>query len=102
MSADNWAICPKCTIAKENKREVLKKRLETDYGKVSVTEYKEMIENLKIIDGKIANPTQDSITLREDYEIGIDETGEFYVNYQAFCMTCNFEHIYKNTYTIIL
>jgi len=54
MSADNWAVCPKC-------------------------------ERDRVFDAKEA-------TMREDYELGITEEGEFYIRYKAACLKCGFSH----------
>ncbi len=56
MSADNWAICPRC---KKNKQ------------LTGIDEY----------------------TLREDYEIGIQD-GEFYARYKGRCNSCDFDFRY--------
>lgn len=54
MSADNWAVCPKC-------KELNKKKLVESYGKISASEYRVLIET----------GNKDEHTLRKDYEIGI-------------------------------
>ena len=51
MSADNWAICPKCK--------------------------------------------EKNVTLREDYEIGMDEFGTLSIDYSAYCKECKFKYKYN-------
>lgn len=79
MSADNWRVCPKCKKTNESKGSL--------YGKVSEEEYLDSLNQLKV----------DEETLREDYEIGIDERGEFYVDYSCRCQTCGFGFHYKHS-----
>ena len=56
MSANNWAICPKCKD----------------------------------------NGVEES-TFREDYELGVLETGEFYVIYSGYCRACDLKHEFKHS-----
>lgn len=79
MSADNWAICPKCHKTNEEK-------LSENYGKLSKQEY----DNLK----KELEESAERNTLREDYEIGICDGG-FEVNYNGNCDKCGFKYKYN-------
>lgn len=88
MSADNWAICPKCKQLKEKGRESLARKVEESYGKISASEWLEAKE-------KLDTPTRLEQTLREDYEIGISEDGGFYVRYEGHCRVCDFHYEYQ-------
>ena len=93
MSADNWGMCPRCFIKAKAVKEKEKAELDSIYGKVTSERYlralsafdKKYPDSLVLIDG----------TFREDYEIGIDRDGEFYINYRAKCSICNFSFEYK-------
>jgi len=74
MSADNWRICPKCH---KNTVPLIK----PEYGVVSEAEYLEAIKK---------EPEPEEENLREDWDIGIDEDGSFFVNYSCFCELCGF------------
>lgn len=89
MSADNWAICPKCTEKALKNKVVASAKAKQAYGKVSADEYLELIKTANI-------EYEPEYTLREDYELGIFD-GEFYVNYHGNCQICgfNFKHSYK-------
>lgn len=52
MSADNWAVCPKC---------------------------------------------KEGQSFREDYELGVLETGEFYIIYDGYCRLCELSHKFKHS-----
>lgn len=87
MSADNWAVCPKCladSLAKENQ---LKLDAGKAYGKVSPEEMWD----------KVAAPVAVETSLREDYEVGIDGNGLFEVIYSGSCSTCAFNFRYKHS-----
>lgn len=84
MSADNWAICPKCKAEKDESDEQVKNA----YGVVPADEYMYLVELSK---KKLEN------TLREDYEIGIYDGNEFYINYTGRCSVCGFEKRFKHT-----
>lgn len=61
MSADNWAICPRCKLK--------------------------------------PNPYHEPLTtqFREDYEIGVLESGEFYVDYHGRCRDCGLEKVFHHS-----
>lgn len=88
MSADNWAICPKCCQQKDAKIKDLKKKIGENYGKISVGQYETLINDLH-------NLTDKSVghTLREDYDIGIWNEN-FDISYMASCSQCGFSHTY--------
>lgn len=90
MSADNWAKCPKCKHSGE--RDAAKARTKADaaYGKVLAVEWQRLEEEAR------AAASSDSFTLREDYELGTDEAGEFEVSYHAGCDRCGFKFSFKH------
>lgn len=86
MSADNWAICPKCQRLADDNKEKLENKLERSYGKIPAEEYLNLLEESR-------QPVKLDFTLREDYEIGI-QNNEFYVRYKGNCK-CGFNYEYK-------
>lgn len=89
MSADNWGLCPKCTkevLQKEGERI---KELHESYGKVDEATYKKMLTESK-------EPIKQEETLREDYEMWIDDGGLFYISYSAMCTKCGFKHSFNH------
>ena len=88
MSAGNWAICPRCKKKTEQAQAALLGRVKTDYGKIAVSEYLELVEQSQ-------QPLNLEHTLREDWEIGIRQ-GEFHVFYGAYCETCGFSHEFEH------
>ena len=89
MSADNWTICPKCKSKKESTAIEARLKAEKSYGKVTSDKFLSLINAIT----NKETETQEK-TLREDYEISIDESGEFYVNYSASCSECDFKYKY--------
>ena len=64
-------------------------KAEKSYGKVTSDEY------LSLISGISNKETEEQEkTLREDYEIEMDEFGLFSVNYSASCSECGFKYKY--------
>lgn len=68
MSADNWAVCPRCIQKQDNWRLVLGESLRDD-----------------------------DYTLREDYEVGMEANGLFSVVYTANCNKCGFSFMFKHS-----
>lgn len=89
MSADNWAICPSCIKIQEAKKEKLLAEAKKAYGKVPPDEYLLMVGQAN----KKAAPKE---TLREVYELGIDEDGVFVIYYRASCDKCGFRFDYND------
>lgn len=82
MSADNWAVCPRCLArAREAEAEQLAAVM-ASYGKVPVEEFDQARAAIKPV-----NP-EDFRTFREDYEItGADEC-VVKVSYGGGCGKC--------------
>lgn len=89
MSADNWAICPKCMQKQIEEHEQLKRQVGESYGVVPVEQYLQLRRKLEI-------PVKFEYTLREDYEIGVYEDGEFSISYKGYCDKCKFNYEYKH------
>ena len=87
MSAENWAQCPVCTKKFEAERLTL-------YGSVPEDKY---LSEVKRIEGAIK-----AQNLREDYELGIDLEGNFFVKYYATCSICGFCHEFKTGENVLL
>lgn len=90
MSADNWTHCPKCVAGREAKLVAERQRIAALYGKVSVEAFESTRAGLRKLEE--SHPEQ---TLREDYEIGIDNC-EFSVSYSAGCK-CGFRYEFKHS-----
>ena len=90
MSASNWSVCPRCEATFNAERAAAIVKVAESYGKVSVEEY----EKLRAA----ASWERPAILgLREDYELGINQHGVFYVNYGGECVECGFRHSYAHT-----
>ncbi len=82
MSADNWTVCPKCTKTEKDLADQYRQKVANNYGKISESEY------LKLKSQEYLKP--DAETLREDYEVYMDEKGEFTIYYSCSCDKCGF------------
>ncbi len=91
MSADNWRVCPRCEILADEEQRLAEEGLGDLYGKIQPEEYVREFNKVKF------SKETDKESLREDYEIGLDEDGEFYVIYHCGCSECGFEFEYKHT-----
>jgi hypothetical protein len=88
VSADNWALCPKCYSEQQAKRAKRIKEYENAYGKVPPSQWLKLKEAADVeVTGKE--------TLREDYEVGIDSDGHFSVSYTGEC-DCGFSFTYTH------
>lgn len=89
MSADNWAICPVCKTKAEEEKEKLTNEIVQGYGQLPPNDYLVLIEKSKLA-------LELKATLREDYELGVDEFGTFEVTFTASCSKCKFSFKYKD------
>lgn len=80
MSADNWALCPKCLAARLKKHDALEMKAMKAYGNLPVDEFKKLEAEAKDFKKKEPEPT-----LREDYEVCISYEGAFMVRYSGRC-----------------
>ncbi len=76
MGADAWEICPICHNLPEEHRN----GIDHLYGKIPQEDYdklKKEIEKLRVIE-----------TVREDYELYLNEDGTAHIDFYAKCQTC--------------
>lgn len=90
MSADNWGICPRCKMEWKAKQDAAFQKAADAYGKLPAAEYEALQE-------QALAPLPEETTMREDYEIWIDEDGFFSLEYSASCKKCGFRHEFKCT-----
>ncbi len=91
MSADNWRQCPKCLIIRRENVEKSRQKIDDAYGKVSVAKYHLLVaEHAELEKKKVPE------TLREDYEMGMKTTGDFFCCYGCSCETCGFSFNYNH------
>lgn len=90
MSANNWRECPQCKAADDKRRNEAIATARESYGVVSAEQYLRDIAEAE-------KPTLAEETLREDYELWIDATGEFYVSYRGSCDKCGLDFKFKHS-----
>lgn len=93
MSADNWAVCPKCLKKANDDLEKAREKLNKAYGIVPSIEYLKMFQETERSIESVSSYAMKA-ELREEYEIGIDENN-FYVSYSASCQECGFKYSYQ-------
>ena len=79
MSADNWAQCPRCQINLTRYRDKAIAEAKAIYGEASAMKVAHRI------------PEEVDTSLREEYEMGISDNGNFYSTYNANCQQCGLE-----------
>ena len=85
MSADNWAVCPRCRVRRQARLSEQKVKLDAAYGAVALAEFDQMRSQYQA-----AEAAEVDATLREDYEIWTEEDGMFTVIYSCGCRECGF------------
>ncbi len=95
MSADRWAICPKCKRTENEKRDAAIRKAKASYGKVPEEKYRAAIE-------EAGTPIDLQETFREDYEQGMDDDGTYSVSYSGRCTRCGFSHKYTHSEDVSL
>jgi hypothetical protein len=83
MSADNWAICPRCLQQAREANEAECTRVSEMYGTVPVEEFDAARAAIKPVD------PEEYRTFREDYEFYGAEQGEVIADYEGRCSKCN-------------
>ena len=91
MSADNWAICPRCKINHANTTAKMIEKVNKQYGKIDQDQFVRDRQVAIDFAGQKLQPT-----LREDYEIYTDSDGVFTVSYGCSCSVCNFRHEFNH------
>ena len=94
MSADRWGVCPQCFKIEEAKEIELRKRVDSEYGKISPAEYLALVASAQEASKKLDERDFEA-TLREDFEIYTTEEGMFFVFYYAGCDVCGFAHKFE-------
>ena len=90
MSASNWNACPRCKATFDAERAAAIVQVAESYGKVPIEEYEKLRE--------VASRERPAILgLREDYELGINGHGVFFVHYNGECVECGFQYSYAHT-----
>ena len=89
MSANNWRVCPCCLKRQEEAKAQALAHAERQYGKVPAAEYLALLDKAKATDSP-------GDTLREDWQIGLNEDGAFFVSYRGYCERCGFEFRFKH------
>lgn len=86
MSADNYAVCPRCRDREQARLDELGRRAQEAYGKVPVDEFDELRREAdQVLD------LEKLSTFREDYEFYGAETGEVVATYGGSCSECGLE-----------
>ena len=84
MSANNYVVCPACRAKAFKERERSVEHAKAQYGKLSPEDFMNAMALAQ-------KPIQLGSSLREDWEIGMDDDGEFGINYSASCSRCSFK-----------
>lgn len=87
MSADNWTKCWKCIEKALDRSEQAAAKCEAAYGKVAEAEYKALCEAADKAEYDAENPGD---TLREDYDIEMNDDGTLEIEYFCRCSQCGF------------
>ncbi len=90
MSADNWGTCPRCLLKRKEEKKKAFEYAASIYGQVPYEEYLEAYSLAK----NMSDVIDDS--LREDWDIGINDSGEFLASYTASCQDCGFEFKFRH------
>jgi len=91
MGADNWDVCPRCKARAAKAREELTAHLEHSYGSIPREEYLALVVR-RLNEPPLPVP---ELTLREDYELRMEDRGRFNVSYHCSCTECGFSFAYN-------
>ena len=89
MSANNWRECPRCMKRAIEEKEAAVVAAKASYGKAPPEEYEAAMAEAR-------KPVVHEETFREDYELGVLESGKFFVNYSGTCTRCGLSHEFSH------
>jgi hypothetical protein len=95
VSADNWAICPRCVARWHTEVETEQARVDDLYGLVPVAEFDEARLALQAKKATTHEPT-----FREDYEIYGAEDGEVVATYSGGCAACGLRLEFRHAHPL--
>jgi len=88
MSADNWIKCPKCTKRIVEEQAEKEDKVKVLYGKIPEDEYRRKM-------GLVLQARGIEDTLREDYDIGIQDGTHFIIDYRASCIDVDCDYVFN-------
>ncbi len=91
--SDNLRRCPKCIKTAEAAKLAEKAAIDAVYGTIPVSEFLERLSEYN-------KETDVEDTLHEDYEIGMNPEGDFYLDYSCYC-DCGFAWGHKQSIPVI-
>lgn len=100
MSASDWDVCPKCRRDAASKYVAASAKARASYAKVTLEEYHSLLAAAQEMMPPRREATE--LTLREDYQLGVDSEGTFTVSYKCSCQHCGFEYSFKQTEKVSL
>jgi hypothetical protein len=86
-------VCPRCLAQAVHDYRNTVRAVDGSYGHVSMAQFERLRAGL----GKPPTVATFKEELREDYKIGITDTGEFYVKYSGSCQKCRFGHTFEQS-----
>lgn len=89
MSAKDWVQCPQCLAWEKSRKLAMADEMKDTYGKVPREQYEKLVK-------EFAMPLNRTETMRVDYEIGVDEKGEFSCWFGVSCENCGYEFRFKH------
>lgn len=97
MSADRWIGCPQCKATKIQEAEKHLSDVLDTFGQGDAEEFVVNLTQAKedLARAKKYGTLSDQCRLREDYEVGIDQGGNFDIHYRGRCQDCGFGTEFK-------
>lgn len=95
MSADNWAVCPRCKERHEQAADALRQTADQAYGRLPVEEWIALRNEA----AAHAEPYEEQ-EFREDFEIYGAESGTVKVSYMGCCTRCGLHLEFKHEHPL--
>jgi hypothetical protein len=87
-------VCPKCRIHNEQVRLDLQKMIAAQYGKIDPQQWMEA-------HAAAQKPVELSEVFREDWDLGMNDSGKFYVSYKGRCQDCGFGFEFRDNQQVL-
>jgi hypothetical protein len=95
VSADNWTVCPVCLVKNKKAKEDTKRELDALYGTIDVHKFRQREAAFHEISNSPKKKKANDCPLREDWEMGMQESGVLFISYYCSCHDCGFEYSHK-------
>lgn len=100
MSADNWAICPRCKVRRQAEADAARVAAEAAYGTASIEEFDRLRGKAANLAAWVDADVPETRTFGETYEIWGAAGGTVTVDYGGECSKCGLSLAFRHEHPL--